>query len=54
MFRQKTGSRHTSAAPSTGDNHIGKINHGNIKDKDNDLYAQGKQSKNMDDSGISG
>ena len=49
MFRQKTGSRHTSAAPSTGDNHIGKI-----KDKDNDLYAQGKQSKNMDDFGISG
>ena len=49
MFRQKTVSRHTSAAPSTGDNHIGKI-----KDKDNDLYAQGKQSKNMDDFGTSG
>ena len=49
MFRQKTDSRHTSAAQSTGDNHIGKI-----KDKDNDLYAQGKQSKNMDDFGISG
>ena len=49
MFRQKTDSRHTSAAPSTGDNHFGKI-----KDKDNDLYAQGKQSKNMDDFGISG
>ena len=49
MFRQKTVSRHTSAAQSTGDNHIGKI-----KDKDNDLYAQGKQSKNMDDFGISG